>query len=81
MRPDYSPEWRCLGESPAIGVVLNPGCGWHSERPAPQFRFDGSYDQSAAHRPIRVYHSIDSRFIIADLFAKLRAHAERTTSN
>ena len=82
-KPDanYSPEWRCLGDSPAIGVVLNPGCGWHSERPAPQFRFDGSYDQSAAHRPIRVYHSIDSRFIIADLFAKLRAHAERTTSS
>jgi hypothetical protein len=35
---DHGPEWRCLGDSPAIGVVLNPGCGWHSERPAPQFR-------------------------------------------
>jgi hypothetical protein len=79
-KPDagYSLEWRCLGDSPAIGVVLNPGCGSHSERPAPQFRFDGSYDQSVAHRPIRVYHSIDSRFIIADLFAKLRAHAARS---
>lgn len=74
---DYSLEWRCLGDSPAIGVTLNPGCGWHSERPAPQFRPDGSYDHSAAHRPIRVYHSIDSRFIMADMFAKLRAHAER----
>jgi purine nucleosidase len=32
----YSPEGHCLGDSPAIGVVLNPGCGWHSERPAPE---------------------------------------------
>jgi inosine-uridine nucleoside N-ribohydrolase len=73
----YNPEWHCLGDSPAIGVVLNPGCGWHSERPAPQFRSDGSYDESVAGRPLRVYHSIDSRFIIGDLFAKLQAHAER----
>ena len=73
----YNPEWHCLGDSPAIGVVLSPGCGWHSERPAPQFRSDGSYDESAPHRPIRVYHSIDSRFIIGDLFAKLQAHAAK----
>lgn len=76
-REAYSMEWRCLGDSPAIGVVLNPGCGWHSDRPAPQFRFDGTYDESSLARPIRVYHSIDSRFIISDLFAKLQAHAER----
>ena len=68
------PYWWNLTR-PAIGVVLSPGCGWHSERPAPQFRSDGSYDESAPHRPIRVYHSIDSRFIIGDLFAKLQAHA------
>jgi hypothetical protein len=31
----YSPERHCLGDSAAVGVVLNLGCGWHSERPAP----------------------------------------------
>jgi purine nucleosidase len=77
----YSIEWRCLGDSPAIGLVLNSGSGWHDERPAPQFRTDGSYDHTTLYRPIRVYHSIDSRFIIGDLFAKLRAHAEQKTDN
>lgn len=69
-------EFRCLGDSPAIGVMLNPLCGQWSERPAMRFRVDGSCDDSVAYRPVRVYHSIDSRFIFSDLFAKLRAHTE-----
>lgn len=67
-------EYRALGDSPAIGVLLAPHAGWWSERPAPGFRYDGSYDFSVEGRPIRVYHSVDTRFIMSDFYAKLRAH-------
>ncbi|MGW4800907.1 nucleoside hydrolase [Nonomuraea sp. MG754425] len=69
-------EFRVLGDSPAIGLALHPECGIWKQRPAPNFRYDGSYDFSAANRPIRVYDSIDARFIHEDFFAKLRAFAE-----
>lgn len=72
----YHMEYRSLGDSPAVGVILNPNCGWWSERPAAEFRTDGSYDESRLHRPIRVYNYIDPRFILADFFAKLRAYTE-----
>jgi inosine-uridine nucleoside N-ribohydrolase len=68
-----------LGDSPAIGLMLHPDCGTWVERPAPAFRYDGTYDHSAAedgNRPIRVYGSIDARFIHEDFFAKLRAFAD-----
>ncbi|MEV0996025.1 nucleoside hydrolase [Nonomuraea sp. NPDC050202] len=72
-------EFRVLGDSPAIGLMLHPDCGTWVERPAPAFRYDGTYDHSAAedgNRPIRVYGSIDARFIHEDFFAKLRAFAD-----
>lgn len=65
-------EYRCLGDSPAVGVMLNPQCGRYVERPAPGFTAEGEYDFSVTHRPIRVYESIDSRFLFEDFFAKLR---------
>jgi purine nucleosidase len=68
-------EHRALGDSPAIGVVLNPHCGRFVERPAPLIRYDGSYDFSSPGRPIRVYESIDTRFLFEDFFAKLRRFA------
>jgi purine nucleosidase len=71
-------EYRCLGDSPAVGVLLNPLCGRYIERPAPEFRYDGSYDFSVRHRPIRVYETIDSRFLLEDFFAKLRQFAARS---
>lgn len=74
-------EHRALGDSPAIGVMLAPHAGWWSERPAPGFRFDGSYDFSVEGRPIRVYHSVDTRFIMSDFYAKLRAHVARTSAS
>jgi len=68
-------EFRSLGDSPAIGLMLNPFCGsWH-ERAAPGFNYDCSYDYSHEYRSIRVYSTIDSRFILSDFFSKLRAFA------
>ncbi|MEV1169600.1 nucleoside hydrolase [Nonomuraea sp. NPDC049784] len=70
-------EFRVLGDSPAIGLMLHPDCGTWVERPAPNFRHDGSHDFSIANRPIRTYDSIDARFIHEDFFAKLRAFSGR----
>ncbi|KAB8196011.1 nucleoside hydrolase [Nonomuraea phyllanthi] len=68
-------EFRVLGDSPAVGVMLHPDCGTWTERPAPNFRHDGTHDFSHPNRPIRVYDTIDARFIHEDFFAKLRAFA------
>jgi inosine-uridine nucleoside N-ribohydrolase len=65
-------EYRCLGDSPAIGIILNHTAGLYSHRPAHGFTYDGDYDRTREYRPIRVYHTIDSRFLFEDFFAKLR---------
>ena len=68
--------------------MTHPPSAWSSNRTVAgtlsarprQFRSDGSYNGSGAHPPIRVYHSIGSRFVIGDLFAKLQAYAEKNES-
>jgi len=70
-------EFRSLGDSPAVGLMLNPAAGLWSERAAPGFSYDCSYDMSKRYRPIRVYNTIDSRFVLSDMFAKLRAFSAR----
>lgn len=72
-------EYRALGDSPAVGVIINPSAGRHSERPALGFKYDGSYDPAVEYRPIRVYHSIDSRFLFEDFFAKLRQFSRQVS--
>ena len=68
-------EYRSLGDSPAVGVMINPDCGrwrWH---PAPEFETCMHYRHCGEHRPIRVYEDIDSRFILEDFYAKLKHFA------
>lgn len=60
-----------LGDSPAVGVALSPGCGRFVYRPAPIFEPDTTYRFEPDRPMIRVYTSIDSRFILEDLIAKL----------
>lgn len=67
-------DFRSLGDSPAVGLILNPAAGSWTERPAPGFNYDCTYDYSHRYRPIRVYHTIDSRYVLSDMFAKLRAY-------
>jgi inosine-uridine nucleoside N-ribohydrolase len=69
-------EHRSLGDSPAVGVVMNEYCGGWQWRPAPQFAETMHYEHTGQFRPIRVYDSIDPRFILEDFFAKL-AHWAR----
>ncbi len=69
-------EFRILGDSPAIGVIIYGDCGEWEMRPAPEFAKDMSYIHNGKHRPIRVYKNIDPRFILEDLYAKLKSFAE-----
>src|ERR1700730_8618416 len=64
-------EHRSLGDSPAVGVMMYPECGWFEWRPAPEFNTEMNYVHTGRHRPIRFYHAIDQRFVLEDFFAKL----------
>jgi purine nucleosidase len=64
-------EHRSLGDSPAIGVMMYPECGWFEWRPAPEFNAELNYVHTGRNRPIRVYGAVDQRFILEDFFAKL----------
>ncbi len=44
--------------------------------PAPFVKADGTYDVSNATREIRLYESVDRRFILEDFFSKLLLYAE-----
>ncbi len=61
-----------LGDSPAVGIALNENCGTYVYRQAPVFHEDTTLSFEEERNRIRVYTSIDSRFILEDLFAKLR---------
>ena len=60
-----------LGDSPAVGVVLDPDCGKYRETEAPIVNPDTTYRFEKGRRRIRVYTSIDSRFILEDFIARL----------
>ena len=68
-------EYRILGDSPSIGVMLFPDCGKWSCMPAPELDETMRYIHNRSHRPIRVYETIDSRFILEDFFAKIKDFA------
>jgi purine nucleosidase len=71
-------EYRSLGDSPAVGVIMYPGCGDWSMRPAPEFTDDMHYVHRGRNRDIRVYETIDARFVHEDFFAKLRRFTRDT---
>jgi inosine-uridine nucleoside N-ribohydrolase len=70
-------EYRSLGDSPCIGIILDPLCGRFSWRPAPTFDEMMHYTHSGQYRPIRVYENVNTRFIHEDLFAKLAQFTRR----
>ncbi len=67
--PDF--EFRSLGDSPCIGIILDPNCGQWEWRPAPTFDDRMNYVHTGQYRPIRVYEWVNTRFIHEDFFAKL----------
>ena len=60
-----------LGDSPAVGVVLDENCGKYEYRDAPIVNDDTSYTFKEGRRKIRVYNSVDSRFVLEDFISKL----------
>jgi len=67
-------DFRSLGDSPAIGVVLNPfGAVWH-RRPAPLFTPDGAMRPGAGAGDVRVCEHLDTRYVLEDFFSKMALH-------
>ena len=66
-----SGETWSLGDSPAVGVLLNEQAFSYEMKEAPGFNEDMTYIHNTGYRKIRVYYRMDSRFILEDLFCKL----------
>ncbi|MBR5422220.1 MAG: nucleoside hydrolase [Lachnospiraceae bacterium] len=60
-----------LGDSPAIALAINPGCGRFETAPAPHVEEDTSSSEKSSNPQIRIYKDVDSRYILEDLIAKL----------
>ena len=60
-----------LGDSPAIAIAINPGCGKFKTTHAPVIADDTSSIESNDTPMIRIYTDVDSRYILEDLIAKL----------
>ena len=60
-----------LGDSPAIAIAINPGCGRFENVPAPFVDADTSSKERPGNRSIRIYKDVDSRYILEDFIAKL----------
>lgn len=67
----------CLGDSPVVGALL--GCGWRGNfhmQTAPRIADDMRYLPNPGGKQIRVYDYVDVRFILEDLYAKLKLFSE-----
>lgn len=67
-------EHRSLGDNPAIGLMLNPDGAVTRTRPAPLFGAEGGMLPGLTHT-IRVCEQYDVRFLLEDMFAKVRRFA------
>lgn len=66
-----------LGDSPAIAIALNPGCGRFKMIKAPVVLEDTSSKYSEEMPEIRMYTDVDSRYILEDMIAKLELFNEK----
>lgn len=67
----------CLGDSPVVGALL--GCGWRGNfhiETAPRIGDDMRYLPNPGGKEIRVYDYVDVRFILEDMYAKLKLYSE-----
>ncbi|MFS0722820.1 nucleoside hydrolase [Paenibacillus sp. 1P07SE] len=82
--PHHGPRWPKgemwhLGDSPAVGLLLDDHDDDYDLVDPPYVREDLSYGErpAGAPRQLRVYRYVDSRFILEDMYAKLQLWAER----
>lgn len=66
-----------LGDSPAVSLLLDDHEFGYEEMPAPRITPDMHYVHHQNERKIRVYHYVDSRFTLEDMYAKLALFAKR----
>lgn len=67
----------CLGDSPVVGALL--GCGWRGNfhtQTAPRIADDMRYLPNPGGKEIRVYDYVDVRFILEDMYAKLKLFSQ-----
>lgn len=69
-----------MGDSPAVSLLIDDQNFDYELRHAPVIRDDMGYDHPGTARQIRVYKSVDSRFIMEDLYAKLQLFYELKSS-
>ena len=60
-----------LGDNPAVGIAMHPGCGRFRMRPAPFVQQDTLCAEKEGAPLIRIYDDVDSRFILEDMMCKL----------
>ena len=60
-----------LGDNPAVGIAMHPGCGRFRMRPAPFVQQDTLCVEKEGAPLIRIYDDVDSRFILEDMMCKL----------
>lgn len=70
-------ESRSLGDSPAIGLMLEPFSGVMRRQSGVQFTADGHYEAADPEREILVVESVDVRFLLEDMFTKIARHGGR----
>ena len=70
-------ESRSLGDSPAISLILNPRGGVSRTTPAPRFGTQGGYLPGSGN-PIKVFDTVDIRYLLEDMFAKIRKFGRET---
>ena len=64
-------EYRSLGDSPIVTLMIQPDAGQWEWRPAPDLDLRSmNYIHTGRNPPMRVYDWIDGRFCLEDFFAK-----------
>jgi purine nucleosidase len=76
---EWETEFRSLGDSPAVGAVINPGGVRWRHHVVRYFEEPGRMTNRAVPgRTVQVADSVDVRFLLEDMFAKIKAHAMGT---
>ncbi|WP_235941621.1 nucleoside hydrolase [Paenibacillus puerhi] len=68
-------EMWSLGDSPVVSLLLDEQPYDYELKPAPRITPDMHYVHHQNERLIRVYHDVDARFTLEDMFAKLALFA------
>ncbi|WP_336773049.1 nucleoside hydrolase [Paenibacillus sp. MMO-58] len=66
-----------LGDSPAISLIMDDHEFGYVMKPAPRITNDMHYVHHQEERLIRVYHHVDARYTLEDMYAKLELFAKK----